>query len=284
MRTGALALALGLLFCCSTFAQDYPRAEVFGGYSYLNIDTNNLSSRQSANGWEAAVSGNTNRWLGFEGDFSGYYKSIAGVSISDYGFLGGPRFNARPAFVHALVGVDRLTGSDSLGSATQTSFAAAFGGGVEIPVAPHFAIRGSGDYVLTRHNIFAGNGVTQNNFRASVGVVFTFGGDIEGRARGPRSPKREEAERSCLDETDAALLGVRGCAVAGGFRVSSVKRESVAERAGINSGDIIIAVDDRPIRDAREIEAAIAANAIGTIKISYLIKGAWSVSREVRVR
>jgi len=38
------------------------------------------------------------------------------------------------------------------------------------------------------------------------------------------------------------------------------------------------------VRDAREIEAAIAANASGTIKVSYMLKGSWLTEREVKVR
>jgi len=53
-------------------AQDYPKAEVYGDYSYVNIDTNGLSSRQSANGWEASVSGAFNKWFAVEGDVGGY--------------------------------------------------------------------------------------------------------------------------------------------------------------------------------------------------------------------
>src|ERR1700691_3659321 len=53
----------------------YSRADLFAGYSYVNIDTNGLTSRQNANGWEAAVSGNFNKWFAVEGDVSGYYKN-----------------------------------------------------------------------------------------------------------------------------------------------------------------------------------------------------------------
>jgi hypothetical protein len=84
MRKFALVVGAVLGLCGSAFGQDVPRAEVFGGYSYLNIDTNGLSSRQSANGWEAAISGNFNNWFGVEGDVAGYYKTTAGVSVRDY--------------------------------------------------------------------------------------------------------------------------------------------------------------------------------------------------------
>src|SRR5712692_9221348 len=178
MRIRALSVVLGLAFCSSALAQDVPRVEVFGSYSYLNVDTNGLSSRQSANGWEAAVSGNFNRWFAVEGDFSGYYKTYTfnvlfpglpttvNVDVHDYGFMGGPRFNYGPVFVHALIGGDHLSGSALGGSASQDSLGGAFGGGVQWPVSGHWAVRASSDYVFTRHNLLGGPSVTQNNFRA----------------------------------------------------------------------------------------------------------------------
>src|SRR5713226_580496 len=188
-----LTMLFALLCTPSLWCQEVPRLEIFGGYSYLNADTNNLASpsRQSANGWEASVSGNFNRWFAVEGSVAGYYKTYNvnldlispglgsfDVDVHDYSYLAGPRVNFKPIFVHALIGGDHLSGSALGFSASQDGFAAAFGGGVEWKVAPQWAIRGSGDYVLTRHNIFGPQSFTQNNFRASVGIVYLFGGGV----------------------------------------------------------------------------------------------------------
>jgi hypothetical protein len=154
------------------------RFKVFGAYSYLNVDFNGLISRQSFNGWEASITVNANRWIAGEGDVSGYYKSnlvVNGVNAHDYGFMGGPRVNLRAAFVHALFGMDRLTLGASGLSGSQNGFAAAFGGGVEVKFSDHWAVRLSADYVLSRHNLFGGPRVNQNNFRASGGIVYAFG-------------------------------------------------------------------------------------------------------------
>lgn len=99
----------------------------------------------------------------------------SGVNATDYSFAGGPRFNLRPAFVHLLFGVDRLTGSAFGLSASQNSFAMVLGGGVQAKVATHWAVRTSVDYVATHHNVFGGPAVLQNNVRVGVGVVFTSG-------------------------------------------------------------------------------------------------------------
>src|SRR6266852_3972493 len=133
-------------------AQD-SRADVFGGYSYLNLDTNGLSSRQNANGWEASVSGNFNKWFAAEADVSGYYKNydVLGVNVAvrDYSYVAGPRINFKPMFVHALVGGDHLTGGALGLSAAQDSPAGGFGGGVQGRVSRRFSFRASADYVFS---------------------------------------------------------------------------------------------------------------------------------------
>jgi len=289
MRVALIMLAV--VFCASSlWCQEVPKAEVFGGYSYLNVDTNGLSSRQSANGWEASVSGNFNKRFAVEGDVSGYYKTFpvflglvvpGGVSVHDYGFLGGPRINFRPVFFHALLGADRLTGSAVGVSASQNGFAGAFGGGVQWKVGPQWAVRASGDYVLTRHNIFGGPRVTQHNFRASAGVVFTFG------ARTPTGTPTKRAAGTAAQiaaTSEAALLGVVGYPSDNGFTVTSVRAGSPAAQAGINAGDIISKIDGQEVHSSHDIESAIAANATGTVRVTYLIKGAWSTEREIKVR
>ncbi len=161
----------------STSRAEFQRAEVVGGYSYLNVDTNGLTSRQSMNGWESSVSINILKNLAVESDVSGYYKNDvlgSGVNVRDYAVAGGPRFNFRPVFFHALLGVDHLSGHAYGLSASQNSFAAVFGGGVQYPFAPHWAVRTAFDYVLTNHDFFGGT-ATQNNFRVGVGVVYLFG-------------------------------------------------------------------------------------------------------------
>src|SRR5713226_3057887 len=49
-------------------AQDYPKAEVFGGYQYIRV-----SGGTNCQGFGGAAAGNVNNWLGVAGDF-GYCK------------------------------------------------------------------------------------------------------------------------------------------------------------------------------------------------------------------
>jgi hypothetical protein len=98
-----------------SFEPTIPAAEIFVGYSYLNFNAGLTTSRQSANGWEASVSGNFNRWLPWNRR-SGYYRTTATfgnalglpnvITISYYGLLL-PCRAALPVwsvFVHALFG------------------------------------------------------------------------------------------------------------------------------------------------------------------------------------
>ena len=165
----------------STFGYEYyvPRLEAFGGLSYLNAGTSGLASRQNVLGFNGSVDIHINTWLAAEADFGGYYKSLQIVNVGTFGYndytaMGGPRFNIRKAFAHALVGIDHLKGSANFyntpGTVADNSLAGAVGGGVQWNVSRQFALRTSGDYVLSRFG-----GVMQNNFRLTLGIVFQAG-------------------------------------------------------------------------------------------------------------
>ena len=93
-----------------------------------------------------------------------------------YTYMGGPRATFRQGriqpYVQVLVGGARFSTSFVQGSgpASTNSFAAAFGGGVDLKVVHHFAIRlVQVDYLFTHFT-----GATQNNLRESSGFVFRF--------------------------------------------------------------------------------------------------------------
>ena len=181
MRISVIALVLAC-FCFSTVAQD---GHLYSRYSYLNIETNGLSSRQNANGWEAGGIFNINYWLGIEGNGTGYGKAYSlgsndgSVKVHDNSFGLGPRFNYRAfssttVFAHLLIGGDTLSGSYAGLSASQTGFATIFGGGVERSIGRSpWALRASADYAVTHHNMFAPQSYTQNNFRAAIGIKYS---------------------------------------------------------------------------------------------------------------
>ena len=289
-------------------ASEVPKAEVFAGYSYLNIDTNNLTSRQNANGWETSISGNFSKWLAAEFDVSGHYKTygvtlpvggMLDVKVTDYSYLAGPRINFRPVFVHALFGGDHLTGSALGFSASQDRFAGVVGGGVQIPLTRLLSLRASADYALSRHNIFGGPSVSQNNFRASVGIVFKFwGGRAESAATQvpATSPPREAATPTTpstrpssqpAPETVALSLGVTGHATDDGFKVTSVREGSPAAQIFLRPGDTLTKIGDRGVKTGQDIDSAIAASATGATKVTGLTQtaiGTIQFEREVKVR
>lgn len=168
MRKFALSIAVLLFAAVSTNAQtptvlsggeDHvvtPKAEVFGGYSYLRLYGFNN------HGGTGAVTVNANKWFGITGEFSGY----AAEDDFDNNFLvvGGPKFTYRRGavtpFVHILAG-GAFGGSDAAG-------AVVLGGGIDAKVSHNVAIRIiQADYVATTFR--------SNNGRISAGIVFRFG-------------------------------------------------------------------------------------------------------------
>jgi hypothetical protein len=269
------------LFCfvvsSLTFGQD-SRADLFGGYSYLNIDTNGLSSRQSANGWEVSVSGNFNKWFAVEDIVSGYYKSyvvnLAGstvdLKVSDYIYAAGPRINLKPVFIHALFGGDHLTGIALGVSASQNGLAGLVGGGIQWKVSGPWSIRASGDYVFTRHDIFGGS--TQNNIRASVGIVYSFGRTGHRSAEPPHDTARASGAGMPISALGITVVVGRNS----GAEITDEAPSGVAALANLHPGDMINAVDGKPIRTPMELAAELANHAAGDkIKLGYMIRGQW---------
>jgi len=163
-------------FCAAQ--QEFPRGELFGGYSFAHNYTSNLNFDW---GWTAAPQFNLTRSIGFKADTSGHYATpVAGLNVNSYSFLFGPVLSNRvegspngfTPFLHALAGADRISASASGSSVSDTAFAMAFGGGVDIDVNRHISVRGQSDYLYTKH----GTATHQDNVRVSVGVVFKFGG------------------------------------------------------------------------------------------------------------
>ena len=176
MRKSVGLAIIALLLATTAVCQDYPKAEVFGGYQFTRINPGGGDNGENFNGWNAAVTGNVNRCLGVTADFSGAYKSIGGVSVKQYTFLFGPTLASHSSdkftpFVHALFGGAHLSASGEGESASDTVFAMALGGGVDIAATKAVAVRiGQFDYLRTRFS-----GTSQNDFRYSAGIVFRFG-------------------------------------------------------------------------------------------------------------
>ncbi|HSB08947.1 MAG TPA: hypothetical protein VLM38_05510 [Blastocatellia bacterium] len=100
---------LVLLFLSpSAHAQDQPKIEIFGGFSYANINAG--EHRVNTKGWHFMIAVNSRMsWLEFAADVSGHYGKLAGSSTATYIAMAGPRLTLRrgrmTGFVHSLYGV-----------------------------------------------------------------------------------------------------------------------------------------------------------------------------------
>ena len=159
-----------------------------------------INEREGFNGFEVSATGNFTRYFGLKGDFSAHFKkenfpvgnlqgSNVDVDSRLMNFLGGVQIKDNSSestfkpFAHALVGVararNRVNFNDTACIAifpspctdfteTETGFAGAFGGGLDIRAGDRLDVRViQFDYNPTR--LFDS---TQHNFRIGVGIVF----------------------------------------------------------------------------------------------------------------
>jgi opacity protein-like surface antigen len=190
-----LFLVVLLAFPAVLWAQETPKVELFGGYSFANAS---FISRVNVNGWNLSGTVNLNRWFGVTTDFGGLYgisttTILSSVTTSFDGhvhtFLAGPQFSFRrekvTPFGHFLLGGARLAGTATLSfliplppipiipgpvSVSNSAFSLAVGGGVDYEICQRFAWRVQTDYLQTGFS-----GGRQDNFRLSTGIVFRFG-------------------------------------------------------------------------------------------------------------
>lgn len=188
-------------------SDEYHKVEFYGGYSHNRVDTgiddsdpelsDIVNEREGFNGFNASITGNFSRYLGLKGEFSGHFKKktfpigTASLELDSnlFQFMGGLQLkdNSKETkvkpFLHALVGAARsrnkVNFSDDICVAvfpspcpadfteTDTGWAGAFGGGLDIRAGKRFDIRViQFDYNPTR--VFD---ATQHNFRIGAGIV-----------------------------------------------------------------------------------------------------------------
>jgi opacity protein-like surface antigen/outer membrane protein OmpA-like peptidoglycan-associated protein len=181
-----------------------PRFELFVGYSYLRAVPTLANGNRFVwlNGGSTSLAYNFNRYLGLVGDFGGFNDTrllksanpsvVASSSGTAYTFLFGPRVFFRnheriTPFAQALFGgvhagqVTISSGCAGVGCTplpAETSFALTAGGGLDVNVHRHIAVRIlQAEYLMTNlKNLNTGNSARQNDMRLSAGLVFRFGG------------------------------------------------------------------------------------------------------------
>jgi hypothetical protein len=198
------ATACLLLLSMKIQAQEYPKVELFGGYSHLRtggetIDLTPLGGVGNAtlkagdlNGFNVSLIGNPHPKVGLLADFGGYYGPLnytvrnggSPVSVparaSFYTFLFGPQFHVRGAdnkhtfFIHPVAGLvhARQTVSGQGNADARNAFGAAIGGGYDRRLSNRVSIRlFQVDYLVSRFDLGLGPR-TQSNLRFSTGFVF----------------------------------------------------------------------------------------------------------------
>jgi opacity protein-like surface antigen len=189
---------------------EYPKVEIFAGFSALgenprDIRLGGLSFGEgyaTPTGFEASVIRNFTRHIGLKGDFSAHFKNDSNrgaltlctptcttatqdfeVKTRVYNFLVGPEFKARNStrftpFAHLLGGVAHTSANFTTPGPTfnlllkrsDTGFAMALGGGLDIRATRRVSFRGQIDYnpVFIREP----SGGTRDFVRISLGVLF----------------------------------------------------------------------------------------------------------------
>jgi len=179
MRKLLIVAMMLFVFCAVVAAQNSPKVEIFGGYSYFRFGINNPGF--NFNGWDASATGYLTKHFGLTGDFAGDYGSYvesdgvtANVSVKHHTYMFGPTF-AMPSgkltlFAHALFGGAHYSESFLSLNHSINGFAMAYGGGVDVNANKKIAIRlGQFDYVYTRFG-----DANLNHLRYAGGIVFKF--------------------------------------------------------------------------------------------------------------
>jgi hypothetical protein len=167
-----------------------PKVEIGLNYSFSHLNPGGTLSSYNENGGHGDVEYNLNKVVGLVADLGGSYVGSAnGIQLNNttFMYLFGPRFNWRHSrytpYVQTLFGGARFSNglnpsaTNPVLGTSQNNFAAAFGGGLDITVSNHLAVKPfQVDYLMTQFS--PGSGYPSNvanNLRYSAGVVFRFG-------------------------------------------------------------------------------------------------------------
>jgi hypothetical protein len=160
-----------------------PKLELYGGYDYTRFNINSDVAGQppsqtfNGNGGGGEVTYNANNWLAFLGAVDGLWATNSSKAGAAMPYLFGPRAYLRRGkvtpFANVLFG-GVLTSSGIATFGWQSHFAMAAGGGIDVRVSKHVALRPvQAEYLMTK--IPDGLNNRQNNFRVGAGIVFRFG-------------------------------------------------------------------------------------------------------------
>ena len=178
-----LLSAAGVLIMSATIinAQEgTPRGEIGLTYSFFQRNNEQMTNSFNQNGGSGYFELNLNKTIGVVADLGGYG---GGPDRRTFTYLFGPRLNFRTSRITPYVqflfgGADEWGVINQAGvSTTQNGFAMAAGGGIDINISRHFAIKPVQlEYLMTQVPQLASNlNSVQNNLRYSAGIVYRFG-------------------------------------------------------------------------------------------------------------
>lgn len=193
-----------LLFCAAGVmaAQETPKFDLFGGYSYGRIRNSAFPGRSNFQGWDSSLTYNVNDWLGLVVEVSGHYGSHVASPLTEvfvcqpnqigcpllfrsgpvtldsrlHTYEVGPRFTWRTGrmitpFVHVLAGGGNSSETVDFGAvqsrSNKNSWFWKTGGGFDLSLNPRVSWRTQTDAWFSFHG--------QHNFQLSTGPVFHFG-------------------------------------------------------------------------------------------------------------
>ena len=162
-------------------AQDYNKAELFGGFQYTHFDTFNIQG-STLIGWDAQVTDYLKPVFGITADVSGSYgtPNVGGfdTTLHTYSYMFGPTFRAplekSTPFVHALVGYGHISHVGGLYSSSGFNYE--LGGGWDLAIAKNMSFRMlQADYFVTKFKDATNSGNdSQHHFRLTTGIVYKF--------------------------------------------------------------------------------------------------------------
>src|ERR1051326_2261827 len=207
-----VTLLVALCSLMAYAADDHPTVETFAGFTYMRANSATNVPAFSTNGGGGQLAVNFNKYVGFVMDIGAVHNG----NISDQhldttftNYLWGPRVSLRYSrirpYFNVLFGGMHASTSIAVNAipiagqpiflpgettpvppntpvtvravASQTAFAMATGGGLDIKINKHVSFRPIGlDYMLTRlQNIRDLNDRNQHHLRYTTGFNFTFG-------------------------------------------------------------------------------------------------------------
>jgi opacity protein-like surface antigen len=216
MRKITILAFLILACAPMAFGQERSKVEGAVGFSIDSIDTglrdtgfSNAGNRQAGYGFDTSVTGFLTDKFGIEGNIDGHYRSKtftvsqatcqalgcpAGTlsiptHISSYNFMVGPhiRFGTADSkvtpYIHGLLGANHTRVKLDLPGITstsfrdsQTDFALKLGGGIDIGMSRHAALRLGVDWnpIFEKQDRTIANGGhrTRNDFLFNIGIAF----------------------------------------------------------------------------------------------------------------